>query len=265
MADHRNADTPRASDVPASQSQSAVSRTAGALLREIDRRLDPEILGRLERAALDPLQQTNKSTIADLIADGVRREDIADFYIPAVSRVMGEKWCTDQMSFASVTIGASRLQGMLRELGPNWSGDISIDAAAPSVLVAVPQEVHHTLGALVLSGQLRRMGVSVKLSLGERAETLAHRLRQTRYAAVFISASQSENLETLRRIIDVINGTVDNAPPIVIGGGILETRSAETIIALTGASSATSKTEEALRLCGIKAPTHVNRTSKNGV
>lgn len=264
MADHRNADAPGTSDVPAAQPQQALGHAAGAVLRDITRHLDQDVLRKLKDAALDPMQEASKSAVAELLNEGVRGEDIADFYIPAVARDMGEKWCSDQMSFASVTIGASRLQGMLRELGPNWSGDKVLDPSAPTVLVAVPREVYHTLGALVLSGQLRRKGISVKLSLGERADGIAQRLRQTRYSAVFISASQSESLERLRRIIDVIKTTVEGSPAVVIGGGILETQTTENVRALTGADFATSKTEEALRLCGIKAPTHITNTIKTG-
>jgi len=265
MADHRNADAPGLSEVPAPQQRQAARHTAEAVLRDITIHLDPDILRKLKHAVLDPAPAASKSAVSDLLANGVRREDIADFYIPAVARDMGERWCSDQMSFAKVTIGASRLQGMLRELGPNWSGDKVLDPLAPTVLVVVPQEVYHTLGALILCGQLRRKGISVKLSLGEHADSIAQRLRQTKYSAMFLSASQSESLEALRHIVDVIGETVKAAPPIVIGGGILETQTTDAITALTGAKFATNKVEQALQLCGITVPKYQMLDPKNGV
>ena len=173
-------------------------------------------------------------------------------------------WCVDQISFAGVTIGVARLQGMLRDLGPEWSGDKTTDPSAPAVLLIVPENVHHTLGALVLSGQLRRRGLSVRLILGEPPGNIVVRLRRTNFSAVMVSASQSESLETIRRIIDVVRNAVQQPPPVVVGGGILEVETVENVTALTGADYATKNIEEALKLCGIKVPKQNETTSKGG-
>lgn len=262
MADHRNAGAPGASGEPVSKPGQTVRRAAQAVIEDVSRHLDPKILKALHEAVLNPDIDACRGVVANALAGGVRPEDLADFYIPAISRHLGEMWCVDEMSFAGVTIGVSRLQGLLRELGPNWSGDLVLDPLAPLVLLVVPQEVYHTLGAIILSGQLRRKGVSVKLVLGEQPHSIAQRIQRTNYQGVFISASQSESLESLRRMIDVVRKTVQTAPPIVIGGGILEIETTETVTALTGADYATRHTTRALTLCGIRTHEHSNPSKK---
>lgn len=264
MADHRNADAKGQSGVPSSKPSQAVGRTIQAVVSDIERRLDPTLLRNLKDAAMSPDMGLCKTVVAEALADGTSAEELADFYIPAISRDLGDLWCEDQLSFAGVTIGVSRLQGILRDLGPNWSGDSVMDPLAPIVLLIVPHEVYHTIGAIILSGQLRRRGISVRLVLGERANNIAQRLQRTRYDAVFISASQSESLETLRRIIDVVKNASQAPTPAIIGGGILEVETHETVTAVTGADYATGNTDEALRFCGIKAETLDTLAIKNG-
>ncbi|MEM8536402.1 MAG: cobalamin B12-binding domain-containing protein [Pseudomonadota bacterium] len=228
------------------------------------RQLDQTLFDRLNTAALSADPSACKAAIKEAVADGVRADDIADFYIPAIARDMGERWCTDQMSFASVTIGASRLQAMLRTLGPNWSGDQVLDPRAPSILLMVQDDAHHTLGAIVLSGQLRRKGVSVKLLLGAKPGDVAEHLRRAIYHGIFISASRGERLEPLRQIIEVVKNSALAQCPVVIGGTILETETESNVKALTGADYATKVPDEALRFCGLLNPSNHLTILQNG-
>jgi MerR family transcriptional regulator, light-induced transcriptional regulator len=85
-------------------------------------------------------------------AAGIRREDIADFYVPEVARRLGAAWCEDRTSFADVTVGTARLQGLLREIGPDWFSDARLGDRPPvCVLVVVSRDEFHTLGAMVLA------------------------------------------------------------------------------------------------------------------
>ncbi len=251
MPDRRNIDAKARNDVPERQTGRTAARAAMAVVRDVPRHLDPVILDDLHQAALSADRQACSHVLVRALANGVRREDIADFYIPGVARRMGDEWCSDELGFAGVTIGVSRLQSMLRELGPDWSGDQSADPAAPSIMLLVPQEVYHTLGAMVLAGQLRRIGLSVRMMLAARAEEVAERIQRTKYDAVFISSSQGETLESLRRIVDVVKTATDQPPPVVVGGSLLEVESKEDVTALTGADYATIQVYEALKFCGL--------------
>jgi methanogenic corrinoid protein MtbC1 len=243
---------------------SAGRRIAAAVVEDVSRRLDPDLLAALELAALSDNPADCKQAVKTALGNGARPEDIADFYIPALARSMGDLWCIDQLSFAGVTIGVSRLQAMLRSLGPNWASDNATGTENASILLLVPQDVYHTLGAIVLSSQLRRKGFSVKLVLGGKPEDIVERLSRTRFEAIFISSSSCETLESLRNIIDIIKTSSVDPRPIVVGGSILDVVEEDDVTAFTGADYATRRPDEALRLCGLQETNHKKIYARNG-
>lgn len=248
MADFRNIDAGVQTTAPASRS---AARAALAVVQDVVRHLDQTLMAQLREAVLASDRTACIGIMHQALANGLRREDMADFYIPAVAQQLGTDWECDALGFVSVTIGVSRLQAMLRELGPEWSGDYSANSDAPSIMVILPQNAYHSLGSMVLAGQLRRKGYSVRIMLGQSPEEIADMLQHTHFQSVFISASQSETLETLRRIVDVIKNATNQPPPVVIGGSILEVENAKNITARTGADYATKRPDEALRFCRL--------------
>ena len=264
MADRQSFDAKKESAVPEVRSHSTGRRFAAPVIDETPFDFDDKLYTDLQAAALHPNSNACREAVKTSIAQGTRPEDLADHYIPAVARELGDQWCEDQLSFAGVTIGVSRLQGMMRELGPNWASDNVTCAASPSILLIVLQDVYHTLGAIVLSSQLRRKGFSVKLLLGGKADDVADRLRRTSYEAVFISSSRGETLESLRKIIDGIKTSMNAPPPVVVGGSILEVETVEDVTALTGADYATRIPDEALGLCGLQDLTHTTAHAQDG-
>lgn len=265
MDDHRNFVSNRHPAARQVRPSNAVLRLAAALARDIRSNLDPLIMSKLHDAVLSPSPETSRKVIGALLADGIPAIDLADFYIPAIARELGDQWCSDELGFASVTIGTARLQSMLRALGPNWSDDNTNNKAAASVLLVVADEVYHTLGALVLGGQLRRKGLSVKLVLGGKPKEIAERVSRTQYQSVFISSSRGETLESLRLIVDAVKTAIQSPPPVVIGGTILEVETADAVTALTGADYATKNPDEAVRLCGLQSTLLPNARTKNGI
>ncbi|MEM7470446.1 MAG: cobalamin B12-binding domain-containing protein [Pseudomonadota bacterium] len=177
--------------------------------------------------------------------------EIADTYIPEVARRLGEAWCSDTMNFATVTIGSARLQGVLRGLGPDWCAeDQHINPTAPRCMVIVPPNAQHTLGATILSGQLRRAGISVSLEIGKDPAILRQKCERARYDAFLISASERENLSDIKTIVQALRST-GRKTPVIVGGNVLAVK--DDVLAKTGADLATSDLETAIRFCGFDA------------
>ncbi|EBA14109.1 cobalamin B12-binding domain-containing protein [Roseobacter sp. CCS2] len=261
MADRQNFDAKKESAVP----EVAKRRITAAVVDDtVQPKLDETLYLQLKTAALNPDATACRRAVKASLAKGTSPEELADVYIPAIARDMGDRWCEDQLSFASVTIGVSRLQAMMRELGPNWASDNAAAPGAPSILLIVLQDVYHTLGAIVLTSQLRRKGFSVKLLLGCRSEDIAERIQRTKYHSVFISSSRGETLESLRRIVDVVKNSTDRSPPVVVGGTILDVETINDVTALTGADYATKIPDEALEYCGLQDIPHNIAHAKNG-
>ena len=251
MADYPNVDTrqrARASDTP---TLSAAQRAAAAIVGDITRNLDPKLLSVLHDSMLSHSAHHGRAAVRQAVMAGTRAEDIADFYIPTLARAYGDLWTEDELTFGEVTIAVSRLQTVLRDLEVYWPRANDTTTTSATLMLVIPKDVFHTLGAFVLSGQLRRKGISVKMVLGGTPKTIADELSASSYDAIFLSASQSDTLESLRLIIDAVNAAAKDVPPIVIGGPILDVETAETVMAETGANYATGHAEEALRHCGL--------------
>lgn len=211
--------------------------------------LVPSVATRLFDAAMSVDPDACSDAVAHAVSKRISVEDIADYYIPAIACKMGDLWCADEMSFASVTIGVARLQAMLRSLGPAWEGDRMASPLAPTSLVVVPRDIHHYLGAMILTGKLRRLGMSVRLLLDATPGTVKAKMQQCRFDAVFLSASCGASLEQIRKIVESAKVISGHQPPVVIGGAI-RTEVPE-VARLTGADHATNDPVEAIALCNL--------------
>jgi len=189
------------------------------------------------------------SVVDKILEIGITAEQISDYYIPEVARRLGDAWCADTVDFVKVSIGAARLQGLLRHIGPHWcSGGGAPSPSAPTCLLLVPEEAQHTLGATILAGQMRRMGIAVTLEIGTSVNDLAYIMSQDPVDAVMISASARDSLEMIRAIVENVRKFLGNVP-VMIGGNILSLEA--DVAELTGADFATSDLSEALAFGGL--------------
>jgi len=217
--------------------------------------LNDRLVERLLEAAMGRSRESYRGVARHMLSMGFAPDAIVDAYIPAVARRMGDEWCDDKSSFAAVTIGGSRLQALLRELGTFWTSDDSLikPHESASALVMVPARDQHTLGAAVLSSQLRRIGISVRLSVGADASSLASTIRSSEFDAVIISASGSARLDLMRDMVDTVrDSSVGPQPKIVVGGTILHMDT--DVRSETGADLASLDLVETLDFCGFPTP-----------
>lgn len=188
-----------------------------------------------------------------MLASGLSPYDVADTVIPKAAARLGEAWCADNIDFAVTTIGSARLQGLLRSLGPEWCADhLPGCADAPRCLVVVPEGAQHTLGATILTGQLRRAGLSVTLELNACAQNVADTLAGRGFDAVLVSASARESIEAIRKIVQKVHQTGRDVP-VIVGGNVLSLD--DDIAGLTGADLATSDLQQVMSFCGFAPQT----------
>lgn len=202
-------------------------------------------LVQMSDAYISPDENVRHETLLRLRQDGVSNEDIVDHVIPAVARLMGERWFADEISFAHVTIGAARLQETVRAIGRHSEGK---DAKA--VLLVVPRSEHHTLGTFVLADQLRRRGYAVDIAVDRHPRQLGEVLRKRRYHMVGITASGRRTLASARELVDIVRHTVTRVTPVIIGGPVLDKDL--DVLALTGADHTARDAASALMKCGLE-------------
>ena len=252
MDDYRNAETTGSQLVNAGGVSTTFSPDA----------MTPEaLISKLKALVLDGPQCDIATLLAFADSARVSHEDLADTFIPAVARDLGEAWCSDQLGFAEVTIGTARLQALLRDLSKTWIADVALAPDASTVLLLVPDGAHHTLGAMVLAGQLRRLGLSVRMSLWTTPAQVGQICEDSAFDAVFISASRGQGLESLRQIVETVKNAENRVPPVVVGGSLLETD--HDVIALTGADYVANTADEAVALCNLRTTRHRTQVMDN--
>lgn len=225
--------------------------------------LDQEIVNRLCDVEVLSDAARRAALLRDLQARGLSGGDIADHYIPAAARRMGHMWTEDRMSFVEVTIGTARLQSMLRELGPEWRADFVPHTEGLNALMIVPVGCYHTLGAMVAVGQLRRVGLSVRLTLGLDIPGTVALVQSRRFDMIMMSVSTGVCFDIVRGYVNSIRNALVPAVPVVVGGSVLSDHM--DICRLTGADFATNDVAEAVALCGVGASGKVClREAKSG-
>ena len=199
--------------------------------------------------------QTDNSSLIEALKPDMRRARIspamlADIYIPEAARRLGRAWEDDTLTFADVTIGTVRLQSILRDISCDWASDARKTAQlGGSVLLLLPEKEHHTLGPLVVTGQLRRRGVSVCLQLATADGEWKSILRRRHFDGVIISVGWEGKLTAAAQLVAAIKQMTKGKMPVAVGGAVLTRFDA--ILACEGADIVTNDLDRALHTLGL--------------
>lgn len=179
--------------------------------------------------------------------------DVAvDTYIPAAVERIGNAWHNDEIDILDATLATCRLQNLVREFGRAWNADSTASNSKRSVLMVVPDGEQHTLGTMIATTQLRRLGVSVCVQLAPTRAALGDMLENRRYDGVFLSVANLHSLEAAENIVKTVRLKRRSSIPVVVGGAIVSFNNvAHSTI---GADMTTRNVREALEFLGQRAP-----------
>ena len=210
-----------------------------------------DLLAAFHTAAIEETPVAMQAFLRDLVRQKVPAATVADLYIPALARRLGDGWLDDTVSFMQVTLASSRMQAMLRAMGAAWTADVAGPGLGGTLVLVVPALEQHTLGAMVLLGQLRRMGVSVRLTIGPDRAEMRNILADGCHDGVIASASSPERVAQLRMLVEEVRRAAPEGMVVAVGGFILQT--GIDVTAATGADFATEDLERVLEACGIRS------------
>ena len=175
---------------------------------------------------------------------------LADIYIPEAARRLGVYWEDDRVTFADVTIGVARLQAILRDISSGWAADAKTDGGlGGAVLLLLAEKEHHTLGPLVLTGQLRRRGVSVCLQLASSDSKWKYLLHERHFDGVIVSVGWEGKLSAAQSLVKSLKQMTKSKLPIAVGGAVLTRNSA--IVECKGADIVTNDLDKVLKVFGL--------------
>lgn len=185
--------------------------------------------------------------------------EIVDHYIPEAARSLGADWHASRRSFADVTIGTARLQSLLRDFAEEEPTE-SARVAAPGIALVVMPGEFHTLGAMVLGCQLRRLGASVRIFMGESADEICDAIAADQFDAVLLTISRDDVLASVSKLAERLRMLMSEGVPLVVGGRVCGDETA--VKGLSGADHVANDAEDAFRKCGLKAPEQVATPSQ---
>jgi MerR family transcriptional regulator, light-induced transcriptional regulator len=241
---HHGGQGGRANGSLATLARSVVSRLTA---REdgLDRPVDEAIVASIARALLHSFPDHLEALRPDLRRARISDADLVDTYFPEVARYLGCAWVDDTAPFTDVSIGVARMQGMLRDLGKGWSSNALAEQSSATVLVVLPEGEQHSFGAMLLTGQLRRQGISVRLEVGTSREELRRLAHDRIFDCAMVSVACEEGIARCKEVVAALRQGSGGRLWIAVGGSLPE-RSAD-LHARTGADVVTSDPLQALQ------------------
>lgn len=201
------------------------------------------VLNRLLDACISDARFDPADAVRDLLAHRISQEDVIDLYVPRTAEILGEQWLSDDLSFAQVTIGALRLQSVIKEVTPVLIPGV----ATLRTLVVLPEAEQHFLGAMVVTSQLERASCAAETSFCEPQSRVEDRIIIDRPDAVLFSCSRAASLATIAKTVQNIRNSVHPAPLFALGGPVvgLEDRVKKT----TGVDIVTCDYMDVVQMC----------------
>lgn len=148
---------------------------------------------------------------------GTTVEALCLSYIAPAARRLGDRWVADDASFLEVTLGSTRLHGLLRTLRPDFTTAKTHRFPAPVALfAAVPGETH-VLGMTMAADFFRRAGWIVDLAVAPDDAALCDRARTGGYDLIGLTAG----CEAAAADLDALIARLRSAAPaskLVLGG-----------------------------------------------
>ena len=240
----------------------AASALAANVVPLVNRRLPPRVSPEVIAAVLRAVRHPDPAAVDELIVamrgGGVPPAAMVEHAIPAAARLLGEEWCSDQASFAAVTIGCARLQAVLRACVP----EPDAAPAREGAMIVLRRGRQHALGAAVAAAQLRLSGIAAFLCAGRPDVEVADIARSGGHAFLALSLPAGSDFEAEAAFIRTLRRAAPRLP-IVVGGGAIAGAEETSRIAL-GADHATTDIREAARRCGLTVTPYASSTGTLG-
>ncbi len=188
----------------------------------VARAVDPDLVASIARAVAAPDLAVFEALRPDLRRARISDIDLVDGYFPAVARFLGCAWAEDSAPFTEVTIGVARMQAILRQVGRDWTSNVEAGPESCTVLMVLPDGEQHSFGAMVLTGQMRRQGISVRLEIGSPPGLLRQIVRQQHFDCAMISIACEEKLDHCRKVVDALRAGSVGRLHVAVGGAVLD-------------------------------------------
>jgi hypothetical protein len=238
------------------QGVSALARSVVARLlareQQAARGVDPDFLARILRGLVSPDPLPFLRLRTELGRARVSDTDLVEIYFPEAARALGCDWAADRASWADVSIGIARMQGVVHEVGRGWCENAVPHPSSPTALLLLPEGEQHSFGPLLLLHQLRRRGVSVQLKIAARPADLPGILADRSFDYALISVGCEARLGLAADLVSAVKAGTAGGTPVAVGGAVLDRP--VNVAAMTGADLVTNDLDDLLVALGTTRP-----------
>ena len=139
-------------------------------------------------------------------------------FIPEVAEDLGNSWKDDELSFAEVSLAASRLQRLVKVFEKQYLGPIFSETNGPEILLILPNTETHSLAPIIASGILKKAGSNPFLAIGYTNDELVELVKKRNFRIIGFSVSDSKNISECIKISNLIKKVTNTKVPFVLGG-----------------------------------------------
>lgn len=160
---------------------------------------DAQEIDTLVRLLFSQTSEPATAFVHTLLKRGVTVDQLYLTYLSGAAARLGTLWNENRVSFTDVTIGVSRIYGLLRAMRPALSPSDSTQPQA-AIFANVPGE-DHTLGVTMAADLFRRNGWEIELKLGLPHDQLMSEIQRSDTRFVGISVSSPGSMPALARLV----------------------------------------------------------------
>jgi len=210
--------------------------------RDLDR---PDVveIARLTNALLAERESLSNDYMLRLQSGGVTLDVLYARYLAPAAAKLGELWANDKLSFLQVTLGITRIFGLMRELRMNLPTP-RITRADPVLFASVPGE-QHTMGVEMAVQLFRQRGWDVKLLVGASEDEILAEIGKVQCLVLGLSSAGRTTAEAMAHLIFMVRAAHPEVHIIVSGQIVTEEPE---LVELMHADSAVATVEDALAM-----------------
>ncbi|MEL7026214.1 MAG: cobalamin B12-binding domain-containing protein [Pseudomonadota bacterium] len=166
-------------------------------------------------ALIDPDPKRAVAAFHKVQSQGMAIEPLYLEYLAGSARRLGDRWTEDLVSFSTVSVGVSRIYGLIRSLDRPVEPHAS--AHRPKALFAALPGETHTLGLRMAADLFRRRDWDIELVLPQSDQELMSRFEGSDHRLVGLSGADTTGLADLERITKAMRKRKPQARILISG------------------------------------------------
>lgn len=175
--------------------------------------------------------------------DGASPETVYLKYLAEAARMLGQWWENDQVSFAVVTLGSSRIFSIMSAMRSLFVPRV-MPPIKTAVFASIPDE-KHILGVRMAADIFRSDGWNIDLKIGYTHDELIAAIDWQSTCLIGLSYGGQHSLQALSRLMVAIRINGPAVDTIVCGQDVSDIRN---VMALAGAAACSQDVNEALSI-----------------